>query len=147
MSGKHPSDEVLQEYVEGRSVCTPVEIDHIASCPDCQETIAAYRTLAGALKEQPAPVFDFDLAAVVIARLEPQPRVRIRQKGSVLTAILIASAIIVPAWLFRRSAYFVFTDMSAAFYGILLAAAGIVLGLFLLRLYKKYQDVINLINK
>jgi anti-sigma factor RsiW len=147
MSGKHPSDEVLQEYVEGRSSCTPVEIDHIAGCPDCQETIAAYRMLAGALKEQAAPVFDFDLAAAVIARLEPKPRVRIRQKGSVLTAILIASAIIVPAWLFRRSAYFVFTDMSAAFYGVLLAAAGIVLGLFLLRLYKKYLDVINLINK
>ena len=147
MSGKHPSDDVLQEYVEGRSGCTPVEIEHIAGCPDCQETITAYRMLAGALKEQPAPVFDFDLAAAVIARLEPKPRIRIRQKGSMLTAILIASAIIVPAWLFRRSAYFVFTDMSAAFYGVLLAAAGIVLGLFLLRLYKKYQDVINLINK
>jgi anti-sigma factor RsiW len=147
MSGKHPSDEAMQEYVEGRSGCTPVEIDHIAGCPDCQETIAAYRMLAGALKEQPAPVFDFDLAAAVIARLEPKPPVRIRQKGSVLTAILIASAIIVPAWIFRRSAYFVFTDMSAAFYGVLLAAAGIVLGLFVLRLYKKYQDIINLINK
>jgi anti-sigma factor RsiW len=146
MSGIHPSDEVLQEYVEGRTACTPVEIDHIAGCPDCQGTIAAYRMLAGALKEQPAPAFDFDLAAAVIAQLEP-PQQRTRQGGSVLTAVLIAVAIIVPAWLFRRSAYFVFTDMSAAFYWVLLAATGTVVGLSLLRLYKKYQDVINLINK
>jgi anti-sigma factor RsiW len=146
MSGIHPSEEVLQEYVEGRSACTPIEIDHIAGCPDCQETIAAYRTLAVSLKEQPTPVFDFDLAAAVIAKLE-KPQARKRREGSVMTAVLIATAIIIPAWLFRRSAYFVFTDMSAAFYGTLLVATGIVVGLFLLRLYKKYQDVINLINK
>jgi hypothetical protein len=147
MSGIHPSDEVLQEYVEGRSACTPVEIDHIAGCLDCQGTIAAYRMLAGALKEQPAPAFNFDLASAVIARLEPPRQVRKRREGSVLTAVLIAGVIIVPAWLFRRSAYFVFTDMSAAFYWVLLAAAGVVTAFFLLRLYKKYQDVINLINK
>lgn len=101
--------------------------------------------LVGALKEQPAPAFDFDLAAAVIAQLEP-PQRRTRQGASMLTAVIITVAIIVPAWLFRRSAYFVFTDMSAAFYGVLIAAAGIVFGFFLLRLYKRYQDVINLIN-
>jgi hypothetical protein len=62
-------------------------------------------------------------------------------------ALLITLVIGVPAWLFRKSVYFVFTDMSADFYWVVLAAAGIVIGLFLLRLFKKYQDVINLINK
>jgi anti-sigma factor RsiW len=147
MNGIHPSDEVLQEYVEGRPACTQVEIDHIAGCPDCRETIAAYRMIASALKEQPAPVFDFDLAAAVITRLEAPPQQRKRQEGSVLTAVLIAAAILIPAWLFRRSAYFVFTDMSAVFYWVVLIAAGLVIGLFLLRLHRKYQDVINLINK
>jgi anti-sigma factor RsiW len=147
MSGIHPSDEVLQEYVEGRSGCTPVEIDHIASCPDCQETMAAYRMLASALKEQPAPAFDFDLAAAVIAQLEVAPQRKKRKEGSALTAILIALTIALPAWLFRRSAYFVFTDMSAVFYWVVLVVAGLVVGLFLLRLHRKYQEVINLINK
>jgi len=152
MSGTHPSDEALQQYVLDPAVCTAGEIDHIGSCPECQETAAAYRMLADALQEQLAPAFDFDLAAAVIGQLEPlpqmeAPRLRKRKEGSVLTAILIATAVIVPGWLFWRSAYFVFTDMSAAFYWVLLAAAGIVVGIFLLRLYKKYQDVINLINK
>jgi|HubBroStandDraft_1064217.scaffolds.fasta_scaffold06492_3 anti-sigma factor RsiW len=152
MSGTHPSDEVLQQFVLDPTVCAAGEIDHIGSCPECQEAAAAYRMLADALQEQLAPTFDFDLAAAVIGRLEPlrrmeTPKVRKRQEGSVLTAILIATAVVIPAWLFRRSAYFVFTDMSAAFYWVLLAAAGIVVGIFLLRLYKRYQNVINLINK
>jgi hypothetical protein len=146
MSGTHLSDEVLQQYVLDPAICTPEEIGHIGSCPGCREAIAVYGMLANALKEQPAPAFDFNLAAAVIAQLEapPQPK---RREGSILTAALIALAIGVPAWLFRMSAYFVFTDMSADFYWVVLAAAGIVVGLFLLRLFKKYQDVINLINK
>lgn len=146
MSGIHPSDEVLQQFVLDPGGCTLEAISHIGNCPVCQDAEAAYRLLAEALKEQPAPVFDFDLAAAVIARLET-PTVRKRREGLGLTAVLIALAIVIPAWLFRRSAYFVFTDMSASFYWVPLVAAAIVVGLFLLRLHKKYQDVINLINK
>jgi hypothetical protein len=146
MSGTHPSDEALQQYVLEPSACAPGEIDHIAGCPDCRESAAAYRMLSVMLKEQPAAAFDFDLASAVIAQLEIPPQ-RKRGEGAVLTAILIAVVIGVPAWLFRKTAYVVFTDMSADFYWVVLAAAGVVVGLFLLRLYKKYQDVINLINK
>jgi hypothetical protein len=146
MSGTHPSDEALQQYVLDPAACAPGEIGHITGCQECQAAAAAYRMLAVALEEQPAPAFDFDLAAAVIARLEPPPQ-RKRQEGSVLTAILIAAAILIPAWLFRRSAYFVITDMPAVFYWVVLIVAGLVVGLFLLRLHRKYQDVINLINK
>lgn len=154
MSERHPSDEVLQQYVLNPVACTPEEIGHIGSCRGCQDSVAAYQLLAQALKEQPAPAFDFDLAATVIGKLEAgsqftqlqaPPRQK-WQKGSVLTAVLIILAIVIPGWLFRRSAYFVFTDMSAVFNWIVFIVAGLVVGLFLLRLHKKYQDVINLIN-
>jgi hypothetical protein len=146
MSGTHLSEESLQQYVLDRAACTQEEIGHFDACPDCQAAVAAYGVLGDVLKAQPAPAFDFDLTAAVIARLEAPPR-KIHQEGAVLTALLIGLVIGVPAWLFRKSAYYVFTDMSADFYWVVLAAAGIVIGLFLLRLYKKYQDVINLINK
>jgi anti-sigma factor RsiW len=146
MSGMHPSEEKLQQFVLDRPACTEEQIIHIEGCPDCRASVAAYRTLADALKAQPAPAFDFDLAASVIGQLEMPPG-RKRTKGSWLTAVLVASFIGIPAWLFRRSAYFVFTDMSAVFYWILLAATGIVVGTFLLRLYRQYQHVINLLNK
>jgi hypothetical protein len=146
MSGTHPSEASLQQYVLDREACTQEDISHIGTCPDCRTAVAVYEMLAGVLKAQPAPAFHFDLAASVIAQLEAPPRRKMKE-GSALTAVLIALVIGVPAWLFRKSAYFVFTDMSADFYWVVLAAAAIVVGMFLLRLHKKYQDVINLINK
>ena len=74
MSGIHPSDEGLQQYVLDPAACAPGEIDHIAGCPECQEAAAAYRVLSDALKEQPAPTFDFDLAAAVIVNLKTPPQ-------------------------------------------------------------------------
>ena len=154
MSGIHPSEEILQQYVLDRADCLAEVIDHIGSCPKCQATIAAYEALGELLSSQPAPEFDFDLATSVIVRVrEVRARqqaagpVRERKGGAVGMAFVVALFVGVPAWLFRKSAYFVFTDMSAAFYWVLLAATGIVVGFSLLRLHKKYQDVINLINK
>ena len=154
MSGTHLSDEVLQQYVIERAACTAEEISHIGSCPDCQAAAAAYEALTNQLASRPVPSFDFDLSAAVIAQLaaapvptQEEPRVQQGKTGSALTIVLIAAFIGVPLWLFRRSAYFVFTDMSAVFYWLVLAASAVVLGLFLLRLYNKYQQVINLINE
>ena len=154
MSGTHLSDEVLQQFILERAACTAEDIRHIGSCPDCQAAAAAYEALTNELARQPVPTFDFDLAAAVIAQLagaavptRETRRVKQGRAGSALTIFLIAAFISVTLWLFRRSAYFVFTDMSAVFYWLVLAASGIVVGLFLLRLYKKYQQVISLINE
>ena len=155
MSETHPSEEILQQYVLDRATCEAETVGHIASCPECRAAISAYAALTDALNSQPAPEFDFDLAASVIARvreikmreLAAVTPVHERKGGAVALALMVALVVGVPAWLFRKSAYFVFTDMSAGFYWLLLAATGIVVVLFLLRLHRKYQDVINLINK
>src|ERR1700722_15406736 len=155
MSGEHPSEETLQQYVLDRAVCQPEEIDHIAGCPDCQTVVAVYGLLTTGLAGQEAPEFQFDVAAAVRQRIELDRSAerwqaetnRDRKRSSLGMAALILVVIGIPAFLYWKSAYFVFTDMSAGFYWILLAAAGIVVGLFVFRLYKKYQDVINLINK
>ena len=155
MSGTHPSEEMLQQYVLNRAACRQEEIDHIGSCPHCQTLIALYGLVMTELDGQPAPAFDFDLAGVVLERVQAasvQERsdiLPVKERKSNIAAIWMVIALVVgvPAWLFRKSAYFVFTDMSPDFYWILLAVAGVVVGLFSLRLQRKYQDVINLINK
>lgn len=159
MSRTHPSDEVLQQFVLEPAACPAEETSHIETCPDCQAAVAAYTALISELASQAQPTFDFDLAAAVITQLQgaatptvPSPAAPTATPTSAppvaaLTIALIAAFIAVPLWLFRRSAYFVFTDMSAVFYWFVLAVAGIVVGLFLFRLYKKYQQVINLINE
>jgi anti-sigma factor RsiW len=155
MSGMHPSEETLQQYALDHADCGREEIDHIGNCAHCQALIAIYGVVIAELDRQAPPVFDFDLTATVMRRVQttrvqqrPQTAPAQEQRSNI-TAIrtVIALVIGIPAWLFRKSAYFVFTDMSPAFYGLLLAAAGVVIGLFIFRLQRKYQDVINLINK
>ena len=150
MSGTHPADEALQNYVLDRAACSQEESDHIGSCPHCQSLIALYGVLITELDRQPLPAFDFNLAAAVMERVRVRPdavSTRERKSDIALAGTVILFVIAVPAWLFRKSAYFVFTDMSPEFYWSLLAVAGIVVGLFILRLQKRYQHVINLINK
>jgi anti-sigma factor RsiW len=161
MSGMHLSAEELQQYVLNRAACTAKSIRHIEACPDCRADVAAYTLLMEGLGQQPKPAFDFDVAAVVMERLEMEPGMAMRLETEPAAVLrrraerpyryVMAAAIAVitgiPACLFWRSAYYVFTDMSAVFlYSMLAVAAGILL-LRVLHLYKKYQNIINIINK
>ena len=169
----HPSEERLQQFVLDPSACPQEEIDHVADCPHCRALVTMYSFLTKELDRLPASTFDFDLAAAVMEQVlaaeapavggvravergpavggalavEGAPAVQQRKSGMAAMWTVIILAIGIPAWLFRRSAYFVFTDMSPDFYLVILVTAAIVIGLFILRLQRRYRDVINLINK
>jgi hypothetical protein len=132
---------------------------HVGACPDCQANVAAYALLMEGLGQQPKPAFDFDVAAAVMERLEAEPGMAVplepgmavRRKADRPYRYVMAALILlmtgIPAWLFRRSAYFVFTDIQAVFLYPILAATGMILAWRILHLYKKYQNVFNIINK
>jgi anti-sigma factor RsiW len=161
MSGMHLSAEELQQYALNKAACTAESMVHLEACPDCQADVAAYTLLMEGLRQQPKPAFDFDVAAVLMERLateqgmktllKPEPGTMERRKADRLyhygMAALILVMTVIPAWLFRRSAYFVFTDIQAVFLYPILAAAGMILLWKILELYKKYQNVFNIINK
>ena len=73
MSGAHLSAEALQQYILDKQGCTPENIAHMDSCPDCQAQVAAYTLLMVELSQQPPPVFGFDVSAVVMGRLAESP--------------------------------------------------------------------------
>ena len=145
MNGAHLSEEELQQYILDRPACTPEDITHLDGCPDCQARVAAYGLLMEGLRQQPAPVFGFDVPAVVMRRLAESPGADPFPRLATAALILLVTA--VPAWLFRKSAYYVFTDISAVFLYLILAAAGVFVGLRVLQLMKRYQQIINSINK
>jgi hypothetical protein len=165
MSGAHLSPEELQQYILDKPGCAAGDIAHVDSCPECQAQVAAYTLLMAALSQQPVPKFGFDVSAVVMRRLT-ESSVAGRGAGEaaerrigrgakrkadrfprLATAALILLVTAVPAWLFRKSAYYVFTDISAVFLYLILAAAGVFVLLRVLHLMKRYQQIINIINK
>lgn len=172
MSRAHLSAEELQQYILDKPGCTPEDIAHVDSCPDCQAQVAAYTLLMATLSQQPAPVFGFDVSAMVLGRLAAESSVerasewmsegegerarerateraterRVNRRTGWGMAALILVVAGVPAWLFRRSAYYVFTDISAVFLYLILAAAGVFMLLRVLHLVKRYHQIINSIK-
>jgi anti-sigma factor RsiW len=157
MSRAHLSAEELQQYILDKQECTPEDIAHVDSCPDCQAQVAAYTLLMKELGQQPAPVFGFDVSSMVLPQLvgtraaerrgEQASERRVNRRTGWGMAALILVVAGVPAWLFRRSAYYVFTDISAIFLYLILAAAAVFMLLRVLHLVKRYQQIIHSINK
>ena len=77
---------------------------------------------------------------VVVTVREP------RRISRVIVPVVIAIVAALPAWLFRRTAYFVFADVSEAIAWIILAAAGIAVVFTVYKYYRRYQQVLHLIN-
>jgi len=69
MLNGHLSDEQLQELALNSAPGN--EAKHIESCAACKAKLENYRLLMNVISKQPAPAFNFDLAAAVFAQLEP----------------------------------------------------------------------------
>jgi hypothetical protein len=129
----HPSDMELQQYAQDRGSCPNTVITHVEGCPHCRAAIAAYGQLFEALEQQPVPAFDFDVTALVMTKLPGE-----RNYKYVIAAIIFF-VIAIPAYLFRKNAFYVFTGISTVAFALILAAAGVIMVLRMMTLYKHYQ--------
>lgn len=73
MIAGHLSEEELQQYISDPEACAGSVIEHLGSCEACMGTAKTYRLLFAGIRQQPKPVFEFDLAELVIAQLK-QPK-------------------------------------------------------------------------
>jgi anti-sigma factor RsiW len=74
MPSPHLSERALQEAAESVSHLVPAQATHLGGCPLCQGRVATYQHLFAATTQLPAPAFEFDLTASVLAQLpRPQP--------------------------------------------------------------------------
>ena len=158
MNGLHPSDMELQQYVLDKIVCPADVLAHVDGCADCQAAIAVYGLLFGALEQQPRAEFNFDAAALVMGAVEAAeagraeagraPKAEGRQRSGgmgrqrsdgLAMAAIIAIVGGVPAWLFRKNAFYVFTGVSAVFLYLMVGAALMFVVLRIVAMYRKYQ--------
>jgi hypothetical protein len=133
MKTAHPSDAELQQYAQDRVLCPEEVVMHVEGCPGCRASVMAYAMLFEGLDQQPAVAFDFDVTALVMAKLPGERNVRY------VIAAVIFFVIAVPAYLFRKNAFYVFTGVSTLFLALILAAAGVIMVWRIVTLYKVYQ--------
>ena len=65
----HLSEPALQAAAEATALLPAAQAAHLRGCALCQGRVATYRQLFGAAAQLPAPAFDFDLTARVLAQL------------------------------------------------------------------------------
>lgn len=69
MKNRHINEIEIQQYVFHKADCDMMIIEHIHHCPKCNAEVELYKLLFAEIKKEANPVFDFDIADLVIHRL------------------------------------------------------------------------------
>lgn len=69
MKNKHINEIEIQQYVLRKADCDIITIEHINHCRKCKAEVEVYELLFAEIKKEPNPIFDFDLANLVIQQL------------------------------------------------------------------------------
>ena len=69
MKNKHIKEIEIQQFVLGKDDCDISIIEHINHCQKCKAEVDIYELLFAAIKNEPNPVFEFDIANLVMQQL------------------------------------------------------------------------------
>lgn len=69
MKKKHINEIEIQQYVLRKDDCDINIIEHINHCQKCKAEVEIYQLLFAEIKKQPDPVFEFDIANLVMQQL------------------------------------------------------------------------------
>jgi hypothetical protein len=147
MNISHPSEEEIQQYALDKSARTPDLISHIENCELCREEVSTYQSLFSGIAQQPTPVFDFDLSALVIPQLEKAYRQTPADRivaGFLVVFVCFCAA--VPAYLFRQNFLYLFSGISTFFLYAILCSAMIIVAFKAFKMYRKYQQQMQSLN-
>ena len=93
MTTKHLLEVEIQHYAMDKVSCGTQITNHIHSCEACRLKSETYRIILTEIKEQPKPVFDFNLADLVMKQLQ-QPQQKISFENIILYFTTFVSILI-----------------------------------------------------
>ena len=146
MLAKHLTDDEVQLYVDDKKQCDMSIVEHVHLCEECQTKIEVYQLLFTGIKQQPVPVFDFDLSTLVLQQL-PLPKQKTSDRSLLWMLVFVGIALVgAIAYYFQHSFAYLFEGISAIFiYLILITVVTVLIGLFI-DMYKKYNKEMKLLD-
>jgi hypothetical protein len=100
MTSEHLSDEQIQEVVLSK-----LNNEHVQTCALCKEKAEAYQLLITAIEQEPAPLLDLDVSALVMATIET------KKSRNGWRYVLIVGGLLIPG-------AFIYYFRAVLFYGI-----------------------------
>jgi hypothetical protein len=155
MNDRHLSDEDIQCFILDKAGCHPGILAHMQQCTHCSAKAEAYSHLFSAIKEQPKPIFDFDLSAAVLKKLSSEKSAfSFNSFPGYLIIFSALAGIGVPAFLlkikivnfFKTYVFSILSGLSTMVICLLLITMMTILLFQFIEMYKKYQRKINDLN-
>jgi len=147
MTVKHLQEEEMQLYAMGQKNADAFIETHLATCENCRNQVAAYKAVLVDISHQPEAVFDFDIAGLVMAGIEPVKTTNRRVIVARLFPVaLIACLTAIPLYIFRKNFFTIVTGLSAVFIYISLIACITIIFFKAMQMYNKYQQQIKKLN-
>jgi anti-sigma factor RsiW len=148
MSSTHFTENELQQYAEHSADVNPALAAHIATCGHCQAKVNNYRLIFGAIHAIEKPVFDFDVAAMVMAQL-PAPALKRKFPWAMMCTIIFVLLIFTVA-VVAFQGYFMqlFKGISMIILSLIVFSAACVLvfqGIELFNNHKKQMRVLDML--
>ena len=146
MVTKHLTDDEVQHYAVDKLGCEKRIAEHIHFCEECRSKVEVYQLLITEIKQQPQPVFDFDLSKMVLQQLPSTKTTIANDKALVLIFGFMGIAFLGGAiYIFQR--YFdLFEGMKTIFIYLIVITAITVLIYLLIDMYKKYQKEMKVLD-
>src|SRR5579871_1206321 len=155
MTDKHLSDADIQQYVLDKSNCDAEIIAHVHSCEYCDAKTETYQLLFSEIKQEPKPVFDFDVSELIIAQL-PSEKAQVSKRYPVgyLIACFLAVAVLITGYLNKTLLHVLFKKyvlnislgiLKLSLYLVVTTALAILI-FQSVDLYKKYQQKADDLN-
>ena len=147
MTNKHLNDAEIQQYVLQKTNCDFDITEHIQHCTNCKIKAEQYNLLFEGIKQQEKPVFDFNLANLVVAQL-PKSQLKVSNGKSFFYFIIFIASIsfCIGFYLFGNNLLNLFQGI-APMSGTLIIITGASLLIFqCIDMYRKYQTQMRALN-
>ena len=146
MKEQHPDDILIQQLAFTPDECSVEITQHVEHCLHCKQQVQSYRAVGRLSLEMEKPLFDFDVAAVVMAQL-PDIKPAPRNEGWTLFAILLSViAVIFIGIYFGNSLVGLFSRNSPVVTGLIVLTAAGAFGFAWKDLYRRHQSMMKILN-
>ncbi len=143
MKNEHINEKEIQQYVFGKDVCDINIIEHINHCQKCKAEVEIYELIFAAIKEEPNPVFEFDIANLVMQQL---PEKQNFSFDKYLIALLSGGSIILLSILiYLINKYFptLFNGVSSIQFSLITVTILLISIFIYIDMKKNYKDKMN----
>lgn len=147
MINNHANDEEIQQYVLQKAGCAINMITHIGNCAICKAKATQYSLLFEEIKKQEKPVFDFNLADLVIDQL-PKAKHKASYERS-FPYIIISIPVVfgsVVFYFFGNNLLSLFRSVTPILAGLIITTVAWLLIFLCLDMYRKYQAKMEALN-